>query len=68
MFTPKCFQCGHELVWQSDYMKSEVGYIDSNNEEDDGVVSCYDCPNCGTHYEVIEPDKEEKDELDYYKS
>lgn len=53
----RCFQCGHELIWDSDYMQSDIGMV--AEDEDDAIVQCYTCPECGTSYEVYYP----KDEL-----
>lgn len=43
--TPKCYFCGHELHWQSDFNYDEVFL------EGDGIVSEWTCPNCGAEAE-----------------
>lgn len=45
-----CPKCGHEMIWQSDYMLSDL-YEDCKT---DGVVAVYDCPNCEHQEEYIE--------------
>lgn len=47
----RCFYCGHELVWNSDFMLSDVSEV----EDDDGIVSYYTCPCCGRTYEISDP-------------
>lgn len=52
----KCFVCGHEVMWQSDFNYDEV------HSEGEGVVSYYTCsnPDCNAEYEVsIREDGEE---------
>ena len=62
-----CFRCGHEVVWSSDFMKSECGYAEDYDDPNDGLVSYFTCPYCGTRYELVEPDEEEKSDYPYYK-
>lgn len=50
----KCFYCGHEVRWESDFNGDEVYGEDS--EHKDSVVSYYTCPHCGAFYEVRQPD------------
>lgn len=52
----RCFFCYHEVIWDNDFMLSEVSDID----DDEAIVSYYLCPFCGRSYEVSEPLKEEK--------
>lgn len=41
-----CFNCGKELVWQSDCDGDDLG------REEKCIVSFYVCPNCNSSYEV----------------
>lgn len=43
---PNCIMCGAELIWQNDYDFEDYGI------EGEGVVSTWDCPNCGAWHEV----------------
>lgn len=54
----KCFFCGSELIWGSDFNLEEV--CDLAKEGDGGVVSYYTCPTCGRTYEVCDPPEEER--------
>lgn len=54
----RCFFCGNELIWNSDYNLSDLWDADEN---DDGVASFYHCPVCGRHYEIYDPPKEERE-------
>lgn len=45
----KCFNCGADLIWESDFNADEVGY------EEEGIVTFYTCPNCGADYQVFIP-------------
>ena len=45
-----CADCGAEMVWQSDYMLSDL-YEDC---EVDGVVAVWECPVCEKQAEEIE--------------
>ena len=54
----RCYFCGHELIWNSDFDLSDI----SGDEEDDtGIVSYYTCPHCGRIYGISDPSKEERD-------
>ena len=50
----KCFYCGHEVIWNSDFNADECGYDDEDYK--DRIVTFYTCPFCGTEYEVVQPD------------
>jgi len=49
-----CFNCGHQLIWQSDFMLSELDGIDYD-EDDDRVVNILYCPNCHSDVWVMHP-------------
>ena len=36
-----CCLCGHEMIWQSDFSFEEFC------TEGEGIVSIWECPNCG---------------------
>lgn len=48
---PTCFACGGELIWDSDFMKSE---IDGCDESEDCVVNILHCSNCGAEVRVYQ--------------
>lgn len=48
----KCFACGGELVWEGDFMRSE---IDGCDESEDTVVNILHCTNCGATVQVYHP-------------
>lgn len=41
----KCWFCGSELIWSSDFSYENYGL------EDEGIVSVLTCPNCGAIWE-----------------
>ena len=43
---PNCIMCGAELHWQSDFDFEDYGI------EGEGVVSIWECPECGAWHEV----------------
>ena len=45
----ECFFCNTEVIWQSDFDAEELG------REEEGIVSFYTCPECGSEYEVFQP-------------
>ena len=52
-----CWHCGTELIWGGDH-----DYEDYGEEDEEGIVSNFSCPNCPTTvlvYHTIEDDKEE---------
>jgi len=53
----KCFHCGEEVVWQSDYDTDDMG-----GEYEYNIVTMFDCKNCNTWYEVYHDKKEKKDD------
>lgn len=61
----ECFRCGANLIWSSDFMRSEVwGDVDENNwEEDDSLATYCTCPHCGAMIEIV--DVKYKDEMKY---
>lgn len=59
-----CPCCGGYLIWSSDFMASEVGYCESDNEEDDTIVSYMNCIDCGAQVELIHPNNEQQEEYD----
>lgn len=42
----KCFLCGGQVIWQSDFDFEDYGY------EGEGIVQNYTCSKCGAEYEV----------------
>ena len=61
----KCFNCGSEIIWQNDWMLSELDGIDYD-EDDDRIVNVLYCPNCHSDIYVVHPspnmDKEMENE------
>lgn len=53
----ECFNCGSELIWQSDWMESELEGYEPNevDEDDDRVVNYLWCPNCHSDVYVKHP-------------
>lgn len=43
----KCFRCGSNMVWQSDFGADECGY------DFEGIVSFYHCSSCNTTAEFV---------------
>ena len=60
---PKCWRCDHELICSGNFMASECGFSDSE-EDKDAIVTDYSCPHCGTYYQVVDTPESEKE---YYK-
>lgn len=56
-YRPICFYCGGKLCWDS---------LGDRSEDDDSVVGYYHCMQCGTSYEVYEPNEEEKQDYKEY--
>ena len=54
----RCFACGGELIWSSDFMKSE---IDGCDESDDTVVNVLHCKDCGATVEVYHNNEKEEE-------
>lgn len=53
-----CPCCGGYLIWSSDFMASEVGYCESDDEDEDTIVSYMNCMDCGAQVEMVHPNKE----------
>lgn len=59
---PRCFVCGHTLVWESDFMLTEIEPLDETLpddvrrtfEDDDKLGHIYSCTHCGASYEAYE--------------
>ena len=47
-----CWQCGTKVIWNNDFMRSELGELCQGDSEDK-VVSIYTCPKCGATYQVM---------------
>lgn len=47
-----CFACGGELIWNADFMRSELEPIE--NEDKDSVVNILTCPDCGAEVRVYQ--------------
>lgn len=56
----KCFFCGGNLIWESDFNANEVAG-DDYEDDDFAVASYFTCQNCGRFYEIREPNKEERE-------
>lgn len=42
----ECFHCGKKaVIWEADFSAEEYGY------DDDGIVHCCHCTNCGAEIE-----------------
>lgn len=54
-FNIHCPFCGSVMIWNSDYMTSEVGITDSG--EEDRMVKLYSCSKCGCSGEFVENDE-----------
>lgn len=53
----KCYICGHEVIWDSDFDTEDYGY------ERQGIVHEYHCPECGADITVVEYIEGEADEM-----
>lgn len=53
----KCFICGEEVIWESDFDSDDYGY------EEQGIIHNYHCPKCGADYEVFEKFNAEDEKL-----
>lgn len=64
-----CPECGHHIIWQSDFMRSEVVGDKYGLPVDDALVSNVYCPYCGASIEIIEPKPSdiEKNNYPYWK-
>ena len=51
----QCFNCGREMIWQSDFDFEDYGMDGA------GIVSVYHCPHCGTDIECFVPCGNEED-------
>ena len=67
-----CPECGHHIIWQSDFMRSEVvcdvdeSVVDEYGiPVDDALVSNVYCPYCGAMIEIIEPKPSDIEKNDY---
>lgn len=55
---PRCFYCGHQVIWGNDFSGEDFGYDDRELDDgtlekaEDQIVSVWTCPNCGAEYEV----------------
>lgn len=43
----KCWFCGHELIWQSDFDFEDYGY------EGEGIVAVLSCSHCNAYVECM---------------
>lgn len=59
---PFCFQCGHELSWDS----SEPLGDRNGNEDDFGTIDFYHCLYCGKDYKVCDLPVEEYNNYPFY--
>ena len=50
----KCPNCGHEMIWQSDFDFEDYGM------DGKGIVQNFSCPECETDVIVMTPIKEEE--------
>ena len=62
-----CWRCGRELMCMCNFIASECGYIDEDDEDNDSIVTTYSCPYCGASYEVIDTPEGEKMEYEYWR-
>lgn len=53
----KCWLCGSEVAWESDFMESEIDELEDGAR--DRVVGYYYCYNCGSEYEFRQGPREE---------
>lgn len=60
-----CPLCGGELIWNIDEMACDV-CSDGYENDDDAIASFYTCNVCGREYEIIDPTKEVRDNLEYW--
>lgn len=49
----RCWKCGAEVRWQSDFNESEI-YGEELPKGEDRVESYYICPSCGSEYEFTQ--------------
>ena len=55
----RCWYCGNEVVWEGDFMESDVN-DEAIPSELDRVVGYYHCQNCGSDYEYRQGNKKEE--------
>lgn len=53
--TCSCPRCHGELIWMSDFMRSEVEGDEEVELDDDALVSYFQCKDCKTMVEVVDP-------------
>lgn len=49
-----CPRCFGELIWQSDFMRSEVEGVDDIELDDDSLVTYYQCKDCHCIVDVVD--------------
>ena len=49
-----CPRCFGELIWQSDFMRSEVEGVDDIELDDNSLVTYYQCKDCHCMVEVVD--------------
>lgn len=55
----KCWYCGNEVAWVGDFMESEIGGMETDEEgRIDRVVGLYTYPHCGSDFEFRQGPKE----------
>lgn len=50
-----CPRCHGQLIWMSDFMRSETEGNDNVEIDDDSLVTYYQCKDCNTMVEVVDP-------------
>lgn len=65
-----CPECGSHIIWQSDFMRSEVwGDVDEDDVDenglpkDDSLVTYVLCPHCGAYIEIVDAKPSELKDL-----
>ncbi len=53
----KCGFCGGELIWSNDFDALDIGW------DKDGIVTQYNCSECGAMWEGILLDEDEDEEI-----
>jgi hypothetical protein len=70
----QCAMCGGNLLWDNDFMRSDfiVGQAeyDAVSDDDDALIHCCTCSNCGCLVEALEPTVNEvkNGQYEFYKN
>lgn len=62
-----CPNCGANLAWSSDFMRSEIEGIEDMPLEDDALSQCLTCLNCNTYITANYPWPKDEKNFPFYK-